>query len=370
MKLMPTVSQGVPATKAFYSLNKVQKPQGPTNAVEGAAEGASVPAATGGGAQSLPGEIDLQAFFAAWGTDNAQFDVTKDGTVDGQDLAMFLGSAEGPLNGQASPNQVIGSWGNPAGGGDVNGDGVVDGFDLALSLGNVDAPAKETALADGVQKAWGTDNDEYDLNGDGTVDGSDLAIALGGNNATQDLNASSGSATDDTAAAESATQQASQQMGEAATKLTDAVLQTKDGNGDGELTAVELGTATELLAGADVDASQSISRDELQSTLTSMLGNAASKSSADFSTITSKWAQALLRTDSKGLQARSAYAKGASPLADRLYEKLAAGGFSQSPPSNIMKLVQGLTSNDSQRASVLRGLANRYPNGLGVSATA
>lgn len=375
MKLMPTVTQGVPATKAFYPISKAKQPQvSNVTADEGAPP---IPGATGGGAQSLPGSIDLQAFFAAWGTDNEQFDVTKDGTVDAQDLSVFLGSAEQALIGQASPDQVIGSWGQPSGGGDVNGDGLVDGFDLALSLGNV-TPPKEVTLAEGVQKAWGSNDTSYDLNKDGNVDGVDLALALGGQATSQNLsggdaaNPATSTATAETEGA-TATQAASQATGQAAevaAKLTDAVLQAKDQDNDGSLTAAELKSSSALLGRADLDGDKAISRDELQARLTSEFARASTKPEPDFNRVTSKWAQALLRTDSASVQARNAYASGANSVTNKLYQKLAASGFAQTPPSNLSKLVQGLGMNDRDRASVMRGLANRYPKGLGVSAQA
>lgn len=372
MKMMPTVSQGVPANKAFFPISKAQKPQG---TIAGTADGA-VGAATGGGAQSMPTEIDLQAFFAAWGTDNAQFDATKDGTVDGQDLSLFLGSATQQLGKQATPDQVLGSWGQQNGGGDVNGDGTVDGFDLALTLGQATQAPKNSPLADGVQKAWGTNNKAYDLNGDGTVDGTDLAMALGQgsangmvNGGTMDGTGTSNGNTDDDSVGQPATQAAAQ-AGEVAAKLTDAVLQAKDANGDGELTASELQSAAGYVADADKDGDSAISRDELQSRLTSVLSNASAKSTTDFNAVTTKWAQALLKSDNAAVHARNAYGTGTSALANQLYSKLAANGFSNMPPSNLAKLVQGLGINDAQRTSVMRGLANRYPNGLGISAQA
>ncbi len=384
MKIMPTVTQGIPAAQAFHSIGKVQKPQ--VGTLADPAANAPGQAATGGGAQSLPGEIDLQAFFAAWGTDNEQFDVTKDGTVDGEDLAVFLGSAQQSLGKSANPDQVVASWGQPNGAGDLNGDGTVDGFDLALSLGAV-TQSKETTLAEGVQKAWGTTETAYDLNGDGTVDGLDLAIALGGKGPQQPLQAgadatpASSNANAVDADVEAVTQASTgapeDQAASAAAKLTDAVLQVKDANGDGELAANELGASAAYLKEADLNATGSLSREELQAKLTNELSTAATRTNADLSAVTAKWAQALLRSDTTAIRARNAYGvsggrtdAGAGAIADRLYDRLAKSGFDRTPPSNLMKLVQGLGMRDGERSQVLRGLAQKYPNGLGVSAKA
>ncbi len=383
MKIMPTVTQGIPAAQAFHSIGKVQKPQVGTLSDPASAGGAGQ-AATGGGAQSLPGEIDLQAFFAAWGTDNEQFDVTKDGTVDGEDLAVFLGSAQQSLGKSATPDQVVASWGQPNGSGDLNGDGTVDGFDLALSLGSASA-SKESTLAEGVQKAWGTTESAYDLNGDGTVDGLDLAIALGGKGPEQPLQAGAAATpassnanavdADVEALTQASTGAPEEDAAATAVKLTDAVLQAKDTNGNGELAAEELGSAAAYLKGADVNATGSLSREELQAKLTAEFSTAATRTNADLSAVTAKWAQALLRSDTTAIRARTAYGVSggrneAGAVTDRLYDRLAKSGFDRTPPTNLMKLVQGLGMRDGERTQVLRGLAQKYPNGLGVSAKA
>ena len=408
MKILPTVSQGVPATKAFFSVTDASRLRR-TQAVDGTGSSGPNPAITGGGAQALPTEIDMQAFFAAWGTDSEQFDVTKDGTVDAKDLAVFLGAAGEKKT--ATPQEVIDSWGQPSGAGDLNGDGTVDAVDLAMALGDVQGPAVSSSqsLVDGVQTAWGTDNPQFDLNGDSTVNGADLAIALGSveaqgtppppslvdgvqqawgtDNPQFDLNGDGtvngtdlgialGGVQTPTAtamASEAQPQDAIDQAAKSAAHLTEAVFGTKDGDGNGSLTASELASGLPYIGGADTNADSAISRDELQARLTAEFGKAAS-AGVSMETVASKWADALLRSDTTAIRAKSAYSDASGSLVNRLYDRLASSGFDRTPPSNLNRLVQGLTQglgmNDSQRASLMRGLANRYPQGLGLSAKA
>ena len=369
MKILPTVSQGVPATKAFFPVNPAAKVQKPVTGV--ASDGAPTQSATGGGAQALPGQIDLQAFFAAWGTDSEQFDVTKDGVVDAQDLSVFLGAVTEKKT--ASPDQIIQNWGTPAGSADLNGDGTVDAIDLAMSLGDVQAnPASQQNLADAVQKAWGSNNSQYDLNGDGSVDGFDLAMAL--NTPATPATLSAGDSGQLSSGATANGTEPPAEVAQAAAVVTDAVLGAKDGDGDGTLTANELKAGMAYVSSADVNNDASISREELQSKLASEFATAAS-TGADMKQVSAKWADALLRSDSAAVLAKNAYGNGRSDaMVTKLYDRLAASGFARTPPSNLNSLVQNLTQgmgmNDSQRMSLLRGLANRYPNGLGVSATA
>lgn len=131
--------------------------------------------------------LDMEAFFAAWGSSDSTYDVDGNGIVDGGDLTILLANQmEDPLPG--SVDDVLQQWGvEGESTADLNGDALVDGADLMLALGGAGAAAAseeieienmtklETLLAD-----WGTDNIRSDFTGDGIVDGADLSYLLGG----------------------------------------------------------------------------------------------------------------------------------------------------------------------------------------------
>ena len=134
-------------------------------------------------------EVNLDDFFAAWGSSDSSFDIDNSGTVDAQDLSMFLGMA-GPTGPPApgSLEDIQSQWGNFGHStGDLNGDYIVDGLDLALSLGGGDiSPGitqpeqPEDTPLQSILDNWGTDAATTDLNGDGETSGSDLALLLSG----------------------------------------------------------------------------------------------------------------------------------------------------------------------------------------------
>jgi hypothetical protein len=134
-------------------------------------------------------EVNLDDFFAAWGSSDSSFDIDNSGTVDAQDLSMFLGMGEptGPPA-PGSTADIQAQWGTVGHStGDLNGDYIVDGLDLALSLGDgpigpgitqPEQPA-DTPLQS-ILDNWGTDEASTDLNSDGNTSGSDLAMLLSG----------------------------------------------------------------------------------------------------------------------------------------------------------------------------------------------
>ena len=142
------------------------------------------------GCHGYANEIDMEAFFAAWGSTDSHFDVDANGVVDGGDLTILL-AGQNPQPMAGSVDDVLSQWGMQGEStADVTGDGIVDGEDLVLALAGpaVDEPAEapeedgvehqtklETLLAD-----WGTDAARSDLTGDGIVDGLDLSFLLGG----------------------------------------------------------------------------------------------------------------------------------------------------------------------------------------------
>lgn len=89
-------------------------------------------------------EITTEGLLANWGKSDSIYDLTGNGTVDGEDLLMLLS------NGGTMMVEI------PA------------DMDFELTL-------------EGLIAAWGKSNSPYDLDGDGIVDGLDLLLFLQGN---------------------------------------------------------------------------------------------------------------------------------------------------------------------------------------------
>ena len=131
-------------------------------------------------------QVDMDAFFAAWGTDNAEFDIDNNGVVNGADLAVFLSASNSVIAG--SVDDIYAQWGfQGESTADLNGDLIVDGEDLALALAeNEESVAQDESGQPALTKLeillsdWGTNERRSDLNNDNIVDGLDLSILLGG----------------------------------------------------------------------------------------------------------------------------------------------------------------------------------------------
>lgn len=119
--------------------------------------------------------IDMDAFMAAWGSDDATWDIDGSGKVDGTDLGAMLAAQSAAASGDGQLEALLGAWGTADPDWDLNGDGMVNGIDLGMHLnGEVGSVAAQSISLDGFSGAWGTDDPAYDLNGDGVVDGADL----------------------------------------------------------------------------------------------------------------------------------------------------------------------------------------------------
>lgn len=128
------------------------------------------------------GTVDLDAFMAAWGSQDTGFDIDGSGKVDGEDLGLFLSAETAAASGDTDIEALLGAWGTADPDWDLNGDGIVDGIDLGMQLeasgdGSDGAASVELSI-EGFADAWGSSNADYDLNGDGLVDGSDLGAYL------------------------------------------------------------------------------------------------------------------------------------------------------------------------------------------------
>ncbi|MHC5024072.1 MAG: dockerin type I domain-containing protein [Planctomycetota bacterium] len=154
-------------------------------------------------------KITEEGFDGAWGTDDPNYDLNGDGTVNMVDLLEFLAqqgqtSNAGPDESEVltdTPAEVLtdtpgelteegfqAAWGTSDANYDLNGDGTVNMADLLTFLDqmnqqqqpgtngvpDIDSPS----LIEQFQQAWGTDNEAFDLNGDGTVNMADLLAYL------------------------------------------------------------------------------------------------------------------------------------------------------------------------------------------------
>lgn len=125
--------------------------------------------------------LDMEAFMAAWGSDDQTWDVDGSGMVDGTDLGTLLAVQSAADAGDSDLQALLGAWGTSDPDWDFNADGIVDGLDLGVYLeGGVgdSPPASEALSVEGFVAAWGSADPAYDLNADGIVDGQDLGQYL------------------------------------------------------------------------------------------------------------------------------------------------------------------------------------------------
>ncbi len=130
--------------------------------------------------------LDMDAFFAAWGSDDLTWDVDGSGSVDGNDLGRLLSAQAEAASGDADLEGLLGAWGTADPDWDLNGDGTVNGVDLGIHLDGGSAAGEtagstESMTAEGFEAVWGTNDATYDLNGDGVVNGVDLGEFLAQN---------------------------------------------------------------------------------------------------------------------------------------------------------------------------------------------
>jgi Ca2+-binding EF-hand superfamily protein len=294
MKIAPTATQSFsPISSLLASRRAARQP----TANPAATDSGLIPAVQGGPLQTPSAPLNLKGFYDAWGSANAQYDMTKDGVVDGKDLATFLGQSGSAPTPTVTPDDVMKAWGQNSGAADINSDGIVDGADLAMALGNVQPANDSQSLVDGVQKAWGSSNETYDLNKDGTVDGADLGIALSGAPAAQPAPAPT--PTSDTLA----------------TKIVDSVFAARDIDQDTTLSVDEVPTvAAKLASKADSDHDGAVGKDELKTMLAKELASMqARRPDVDLGTIADRWLNAFLgKADPKVVSARNAYSNSQS----------------------------------------------------------
>jgi len=111
-------------------------------------------------------QLTVDNLLAAWGTNNPDFDLNGDGTVDAADLLLLLTKlGQAPEDLPKMSSKAEGAVAAPA-----------------LGTHTTEAPANpEVQLQTRVEAlldAWGSGNPAFDLNGDGIVDSSDLLLML------------------------------------------------------------------------------------------------------------------------------------------------------------------------------------------------
>lgn len=106
-----------------------------------------------------PGPLTVEGLREAWGTDNPQYDLNGDGTVDALDMLALLAQLRDEPTPEA--NNIFAQGG----------------------VSSSDAPGapgagEEQLSIEGLREAWGTDDARYDFNADGTVDSLDMLAFL------------------------------------------------------------------------------------------------------------------------------------------------------------------------------------------------
>ncbi len=133
----------------------------------------SPPVLRGGGPTEK--EPTLRGLHQAWGTDDPQYDLNNDGTVDVLDLLEFITSMtpdKPPLT-ESAPNSELTVESGPNKTNNENGTEPTSGPPSPIGH-----PTSEPPTLEGLREAWGTDNPTYDLYADGTVDVLDLLELL------------------------------------------------------------------------------------------------------------------------------------------------------------------------------------------------
>jgi Ca2+-binding EF-hand superfamily protein len=293
--------------------------------------------------------VDANFIMQHWGSSNALADLNVDGIVDAQDLAMALHNAS--EGGAAGDNDSAAEW-NSLTGGDLNGDGMVDAQDLAIRLNNdqnnaggdggtagdgdddsasewnaltggdlngdgmVDAQDlairlnndQNNAGGDGGTAGDGDSASEWnaltggDLNGDGMVDAQDLAIRL--NNDQNNAGGDGGTAGDGDGATDGvggavAGQSAPETTASPAIveRLTNLILKSLDGDGDGVLTETDFPENTKVFARFDADGNGLLERAELERGLSDEFGRFSKQfTSADPEAFAKRWLEAFTGT--------------------------------------------------------------------------
>ncbi|MHC4793968.1 MAG: hypothetical protein GWP75_06420 [Planctomycetia bacterium] len=289
------------------------------------------------------GDADLQALLGAWGTSDPDWDLNADGIVDGLDLGVYLEGGVGdspPTNQELSVEGFVAAWGSSDPAYDLNADGIVDGQDLGQYLEQQMDSTVDPNQLEQFMSAWGSDDAAFDLNGDGTVDGVDLGLFLEQAQGTQ--------------LPSNAVPDLPMKTEHVVSQIVDEVMSRFDGAGDGRIALNEIGLPTEMARLFDLDGNEFLDRSEF-SRMVSMDAKALyDGTDASLASLSQRWndildpdpiQQANQSHAASRIQAApsitDARTFGTASATERVADILTSLGH-ESLPSNLSDVLQGL----------------------------
>lgn len=299
--------------------------------------------------------FNVEGLLADWGKKDSVYDLDESGSVDGWDLALFLGGQR-PKTEDAAYNVqgLLDQWGQSDSPYDLDGNGTVDGWDLALFQGG-QRPGDSTA----------SQADDHTASAGGANNATDAAAPTGG---TQESQAASGPRADET-----------QQF---LNRFTNHVMHAA-GIGDQRSIPLDSLNVNERIAGMlDPDGDGVVMRGELQRAIQTSVSHAMQN---DQNFNVRKWTHEWINwlggpvngqpgEASDALVSRPGTPIGAEPreaalarLTSFVSDKFEAAGFSKHPPRNLHEIISAFDLKGTDRTLVLKQLADRYPNGLGIN---
>jgi len=296
-----------------------------------------------------------------------------------------------------SVDGLLADWGRGDSIYDLDGSGNVDGWDLALFLGG-ERPAKAEEpeySVQGLLEQWGQSESIYDLDGNGNVDGWDLGMFLNGTmpgdsstpfNSADNAVVASGATTEEASAA--AAGDASKpdkpappgpQDGQAfLDRFTNIVFRRTGLAKTDEIQLSEIKANDNDAAHLDPDGDGIVKLDDLRNFIQkSVAGEINTNERIRPSKLANEWIRRLggpvenqALVSHPGEERAGIKSKRAAAL-DRLTsfvgKKLDKAGFDKHPPRNLHAVLGNLNLTGNDKSFVLKQLAARYPNGLGVN---
>jgi hypothetical protein len=295
---------------------------------------------------------------------------------------------------------LLDAWGSSDSPYDLDANGSVDAWDLSLFLGGQRPKSDEpTYNVEGLLEHWGQSDSAYDLDGNGNVDAWDLALFLGGERpgepaqppATNDpTNSANGAPADALATETQDAQRPGPEDGQAfLDRFTRFVFRTTIGR-EGEIPLSQLKVNDQQAARLDPDGDGIVKRADLKELIQA---NVARQIDADDQfrprAAAREWINRLggpgaheALVSRPGEQSeRSADDRLGANLADGVAKreaaltrlssfvssKLEGAGFREHPPRNLHAVIGQLNVTGADRSFLLKQLAEKYPDGLGIN---